>query len=98
MLDESFCCGLSDADTPRIGVAALLAVATLLDYHRSSVGSSANAYDPNLKTERHKATHSKSSSAPSGTASAGERSAGVSGTVRGDDEGRDQLRTKGGLS
>jgi hypothetical protein len=40
-LDESFCGGLSDADTPRIEVAALLAVATLLDFHRSSVSKSA---------------------------------------------------------
>ena len=98
MLDEGFCCGLSDAGTARVNVDGLRAVATLLDHHASLVGSSDNACNQNRKAKIPEPINSNSSSAGASAASASKNSAAVSGTAGGDVKERHHGRTKGGIS
>jgi hypothetical protein len=98
MLDESFCCGLSDADTAWVSMDALRAVATLLDHHASLVGSSGNACNQNLEPKDPKPINPNSSSTDAIAASASKSSAAVPGTAGGDAKKRDRSRTKGGVS
>ena len=98
MLDESFCCGLSDADTARVSANALRAVATLLDHQPSLVGSSSDAFNQNLKKKSPTSINPNSSSAGARAASASKSSAAMPGTAGGDAKKRDHSRTKGGVS